>query len=95
MLEKHSIVAPIQAPPTPSQLSIWLEDLETVLELYSAQIQVCSDSLKLNHTTESDAAQTVLQCLADDSFWLIKAIKDSQVCLDRMGNNLEKGGENA
>lgn len=94
MLDQHSILAPIQAPPTPSQLCSWLEDLEMVLELYSAQMQVCSDSLKLIRASECDSAQRVIKFLADDSFWLIQTIKDSQKYLDQIENNLEKGGEN-
>lgn len=91
MLDQHSILAPIQALPTHNELSLWLEDLEIVLELYSAQMQVCSDSLKLGNTTEGDAAQRVIKYLADDSFYLIQVIKKSQDYLD----SLEKGGENA
>lgn len=94
MLDQHSILAPIQAPPTTQELSSWLENLEIVLELYSAQIQVCSDSLKLKPSDASFAAQKVLHHLADDSFWLIETIKDSQKYLDRIENNLEKGGAN-
>lgn len=96
MLDQHSILAPIQAPPTPNSVSFWLEQLTDVIELYSAQMQLCSDSLKLGNTSEGYAAQTITKHLADDSFWLIQTLKKSQDYLDSLeNNNLEKGGENA